>query len=159
MLLQIALFHSFYGSVIFHYIYTYTHTHIHTCHIFLSHSSVDGSLCCFHVLAIVKSVAMNTGVHVSFQIMVFSGFIYTLVVCTVTTVCPTLCNPMDCSLPGSSVHGDFWGKNTGVGCHALLQGIFPTQGSNPHLLCLFHWQVGSLPLVPCEIWISILEYK
>ena len=31
------------------------------------------------------------------------------------------------------------GKNTGVGCHAILQGIFPTQGSNPHLLCLLHW--------------------
>ena len=40
------------------------------------------------------------------------------------------------------------GKNTGVGCHALLQGIFPTQGSNPGLLRLLHWQVGSLPLVP-----------
>ena len=48
--------------------------------------------------------------------------------------CPTLCNPMDCSLPGSSVHGDSPGKNTGVGCHFLLQGIFPTQGSNPGLL-------------------------
>ena len=35
-------------------------------------------------------------------------------------------------------------------CHALLQGIFPTQGSNPHLLCLLHWQPGSLPLVPPE---------
>ena len=41
---------------------------------------------------------------------------------------------MDCSPPGSSVHGDSPGKNTGVGCHALLpQGIFPTQGSNPGL--------------------------
>ena len=37
---------------------------------------------------------------------------------------------MDCSLPGSPVHGDSPGKNTGMGCHALLQGIFPTQGSN-----------------------------
>ena len=48
---------------------------------------------------------------------------------------PTLCNPTDCSPPGSSVHGDSPNKNTGVGCHALLQGIFPTQGSNldlPH---------------------------
>ena len=41
---------------------------------------------------------------------------------------------MDCSLPGSSVHGDSPGKNTGVGCHAFLQGILLTQGSNP---CLF----------------------
>ena len=39
-----------------------------------------------------------------------------------------------CNLPGSSVHEDSPGKNTGVGCHALLQGIFPTQGSNPGLL-------------------------
>ena len=37
---------------------------------------------------------------------------------------------MDCNLPGSSVHDDSPGKNTGVGCHALLQGIFPTQGLN-----------------------------
>ena len=39
-------------------------------------------------------------------------------------------------------------KNTGVGCHALLQGIFLTQGSNPCLSCLLHWQGGSLPLAP-----------
>ena len=44
--------------------------------------------------------------------------------------CLTLCNPVDCSLPGSSVHGHSPGKNSGVDCHALLQGIFPTQGSN-----------------------------
>ena len=43
------------------------------------------------------------------------------------------------------------GKNTGVGCHALFQGIFPTQGSNPRILCLPHWQEGSsLPLAPPE---------
>ena len=42
------------------------------------------------------------------------------------------------------------GKNTGVSCHALLQGIFLTQGSNCHLLHLLHWQVGSLPLAPCR---------
>ena len=53
----------------------------------------------------------------------------------------TLCDPMDYSLPGSSVHGASPGnntgvgknKNTGVGCHALLQGIFPTQGLNSGL--------------------------
>ena len=62
--------------------------------------------------------------------------------------CPTIFDPMDYSLPGSSVHRDSPGKNivAGVGCHALLQGIFPTQGLNLHLLCLLNWQVGSLPL-------------
>ena len=41
---------------------------------------------------------------------------------------------------------DSLGKNTGAGCHVLLQGIFPTQGSNLLLLCLLPWQVSSLPL-------------
>ena len=45
-----------------------------------------------------------------------------------------LCDPMDYRPPGSYVHGDSPGKNTRVGCHALLQRIFPTQGSNPSLL-------------------------
>ena len=47
---------------------------------------------------------------------------------------------MDCSL---LCPWDFPGKNTGVGCDFLLQGIFQTQGSN---LCLLHWQADSLPL-------------
>ena len=63
-------------------------------------------------------------------------------------LCPTLCDPLDCSPPCSSVHGDSPDKNIGVGCHAVLQGIFPTQGLNPRLLCLQHWQSGSLPLMP-----------
>ena len=62
--------------------------------------------------------------------------------------CPTLCNPMDCSPPGSSGPWDSPGKNTCVDCHALLQGTFPTQGLNPCLLQLLHWQVDSLSLVP-----------
>ena len=59
--------------------------------------------------------------------------------------CLILCNPMDCSLPGSLCSWDSPGKNAGLSCHALLQGIFPTQGSNPCLLSLLNWQVGSLP--------------
>ena len=47
--------------------------------------------------------------------------------------CPTFCNPMDCSLPGSSVHGILQAR-------ILLQGIFPIQESDP---CLLHWQVAS----------------
>ena len=61
-----------------------------------------------------------------------------------------LCEPMDCSPPGSSAHGDSSGKNTGVDRHALLQGIFSTQGPNLCLLCLLCWQAGSLSLAPPE---------
>ena len=75
-------------------------------------------------------------------------------------LCPILCNPIDCSPPGSSVHGDSPGENTGVGCHALLQGIFPTQGSKLWVLYLLYWQVGSLPLGPPEkpIYINCMTY-
>ena len=66
--------------------------------------------------------------------------------CSVAQLCPTLCDAVDCNPPGSSVHGDSLGNNTGVGCHVLLQRIFPTQGLNPHLLCPLHWQADSLPL-------------
>ena len=59
-----------------------------------------------------------------------------------------LCDPMDCGPPGSSVCGDSPGKTTGVCCHALLLGIFPTQEMNlglPHcrqiLSCLSHQEV------------------
>ena len=55
--------------------------------------------------------------------------------------CSTLCNPIDGNPPGSPRPRDSPGKNTGVGCHFLLQGIFPNQRSNSYLL-----QVDSLPL-------------
>ena len=70
--------------------------------------------------------------------------IFTLLCTKSLQSCPTLCDPMDCSPPGPSVRG----MDTGMGCHALLQGIFLTQGLNSRLLYLLHWQVGSLPLVP-----------
>ena len=55
---------------------------------------------------------------------------------------------LDHKPPGSSCPWDFPGKNTGVGCHFLLQGIFPIQGLNPCLLHLLHWQADTLPLAP-----------
>ena len=55
----------------------------------------------------------------------------------VTQSCPTVCDPMDCS-PRLLCPWDSPSENTGVGCHALLQGIFPTQGSNLRLLSLQH---------------------
>ena len=64
--------------------------------------------------------------------------------------CLTLFDLMDCSPPGSSVHGESSGKNSGVGRYFLLQVIFLTQGSSPHLLRLLRWQVGSLALAPWE---------
>ena len=68
----------------------------------------------------------------------------TLSTCLVPQSCLTLCDPMECNPPGFSLHGDS-PENTRVGCYALLQGIFPTQGLNPGLLhcrwtlyCLSH---------------------
>ena len=54
--------------------------------------------------------------------------------CLVIQSRPTFCDPLDCSPPGFSVHGNSPGKNTKVGCHAFFQGIFPTGGSNSSLL-------------------------
>ena len=54
--------------------------------------------------------------------------------------------PIDCSPPELLCLRNFPGKNTEGGCHFLLQGIFPTQGSNSRLLGLLYWQMGSLPL-------------
>ena len=70
--------------------------------------------------------------------------------CLVTQSCPTLCDLVDCSPAGSSVHEDSPGKSTGVGGHSLLQGIFPTQGSNaglPHCRqILYHLSYQGKPL-------------
>ena len=64
-----------------------------------------------------------------FQIYTQEWNCWIMLLCLVAHSC-LFWDPMDCSLPGSSVHGDSAGKNTGVSCHALL----PTQGSNPGLL-------------------------
>jgi len=62
---------------------------------------------------------------------------------------------MDCSPPGSFVHGDSPGKNTAVGCHTLLQGIFPTEGLNPGLLhcrqILYYLSHQGSPALPSTI--------
>ena len=82
--------------------------------------------------------------------------------CLVAQSCPTLYNPMDWSLPGSSVHGNSPGNNTGVGCHAVLLGIFPTQGLNPDLLHC-RWILyqlnhqGSLINVDCSQLMSLFD--
>ena len=65
--------------------------------------------------------------------------------CLVYKSCVTLLQPHRLYSAGLLCPCDFPGKNTGVGCHFLLQGIFPTQVLNPCLLQLLHWQVNSLP--------------
>ena len=79
--------------------------------------------------------------------MFLSNFL-DMYVCLVTQSYLTLCDPMDCSPPGSSVQRDSPGKNSGVGCHALLQGIFPTLGLNSCLSPPPAFQEDSLPIEP-----------
>ena len=70
------------------------------------------------------------------------------------SLCPTLCDPMECSPPGSFIHGVFQAKNTRLGYPFFLQGIIPTLGWNPHLL---HCQVDSLLLSHQESpWLLIV---
>ena len=67
-------------------------------------------------------------------------------VCGQLLIVSTLCDPMNCNPPGSSVHGIFPARLLGAGCHFLLQGICLTQGLNPCFWHLLHWYVDSLPL-------------
>ena len=81
----------------------------------------------------------------------------------VTQSCLSLCDPMDCSLPGSSIHGDSPSKNTGVGCHGHLQEIFSTEKSNPlatYTSSLVKFLLSFLTLLKIKLfsscWISII---
>ena len=114
----------------------YSFVYMH--HIFFLYSSVNGYLGCFHVLAIVYSSAMNSGG----MFAVFSVS-HVQLFATPWTIPTSLLCPWDSP-----------DKNTRVGCHDLLQGIFQIQGSNLPLLCLLHWQMGSLSLGPHEKPIS-----
>ena len=64
------------------------------------------------------------------------------------SVCLTVRNPMDCSPPGSWAHRIFQARVLEWVAIPFSWGIFPTQGSNPTLLCLLHWQADSLPSAP-----------
>ena len=65
----------------------------------------------------------------------------------VKLLCPTLCNPMDCSPTGSSVHG-FSRQEHQSELSCPPPGDLPNPGIEPTSLCFLHWQAGSLPLVP-----------
>ena len=90
------------------------------------------------------------------------AYMYICAVSLIAQLCPTLCDRMDCSPPDSSVHGDSPGKNTRVDCHALLQGIFPTQGSNPGLLhcrgTLHHLSHQRSPYVCVCMYVCVYIY-
>ena len=91
---------------------------------------------------------MTTGKTIALTLRAFVDKVMSLlcaVLCLVTQSCPTLCKPVDCTPPGSSVLGGSSGKNTVVGCHALLQGIFPTQRIEPRSPS---FQANSLPSEP-----------
>ena len=113
---------------------THTHTHTHT------HTNTHAYMCekdLFCIIYIVHSL--------------------------VTQSCPTLWDPMDCSLPSSSVHGIFPGKSTGMGCHFLLQGIVLTQGMNqglPHCrqaqLILKQRDYPGGPNLMAEVFLTVL---
>ena len=90
-------------------------------------------------------------------------YIYILCVCVCVCAC-TFSHVQLFVTPWTVAHQtpcpwDFPGKNTGVSCHFLLQGIFPTQGSNPRLLHLLHWQADSLPLAPPgKTTLTVIKY-
>ena len=72
--------------------------------------------------------------------------------------CPILCDPMDCSPPGFSVHGILQARILEWVAMPFSRGIFLTQGFNLRLLDLLHWQAGSLPLVPPGDPIALSRY-
>ena len=74
--------------------------------------------------------------------------IYTMLCVKSLQSCLTLCDPMDCSPPGSSVHEVLQARIREWVSHVLFQGIFPHPGIKPTSLRSLHWQVSSLPLVP-----------
>ena len=78
----------------------------------------------------------------------YPAFPLVICVCCVTSVVSDPLQPRGLQPTRLLCPWAFPGKNTGVGCYFLLQGIFLTQGSNPWLLGLLHWQAGSLPLAP-----------
>ena len=113
-------------------------------------AQVQQAWLCLFLEDLEMSTALTTQYH--FQVPPLCSFPFrtrcsTLYIahCMCAQPCPTLCNPMDCSPPGSSVHG----KNTGVGCYSLLQGIFPTQG----------WMEPRSPALKADSQLQLIGYK
>ena len=131
---RISLF--FYGWIIFHFIHT--HTTLQVCSVVSNFMEFSRQNYWNRLLFPPPGDLPHPGIKpmsLASPALV-GGFLTTepsVCVYVVAQLCPAVCNFVDSSLPGSFVHADSPGKNTGVGCHALLQGIFPTQGLNPGL--------------------------
>ena len=100
----------------------------------------------FMRIAGLLSPVSRLGEWCSWKEMTCLGFKNRLLLLCHTQSCPTLCDTMECSLWGSSVHGIFQARILEWVAIFYSKGISLTQGSNPCLLCLLHWQVDSLPL-------------
>ena len=108
---------------------------------------------------ILVTLSMEVVLFLSKAMEIYKSFCSECTHIKLLQLCPTLCNPLDCSPPGSSVHRILQAR-TRVGCHALLQGIFPTQGLNLCLLYRLHLQMGSLTLAtPGKSWASLTHLK
>ena len=127
----------------------YTDTLIHWIHRYTESACGPNAWCCkwerLRPLLLVCTWSQNSWFPTNLKRKVCGSVKKLYVLCLVTQSSLTLCDPMDYSRQGFSVHGDSPGKNTGVGCHVFLQRIFPTQGLNPGLLhcrrilyCLSH---------------------
>ena len=83
-------------------------------------------------MELIADIVKYSGESINVYVNTYLFLLACIYVCLVTQSCLTLCYvSMDYSPPGYSVNADSPGKNTGAGCHALLQGIFPTQELNP----------------------------
>ena len=138
-------------------------------HFVVSSQTISGkstleSIKCIKYRPLIRKVSIYTGRHWYLALwwlteLCNACFYLNVCVCGHALSCPSLCNPMDYRPPGSSVHG-FPSKNTGVGSYLHLQGIFLTQGSNPHLLCLLHRQGdSSLYYLGSQVIIWTLPWK
>ena len=108
------------------YIYMYVYTHLY--HIFFIHSFVIGHLGWICVLPMVNSITVFIGVHVSFWIIVL--------VSSVTQLCPTLFNPMDCSMPGFPVHHQL-PELAQTHVHQVSDAVQPSSSVIPLSSCLY----------------------
>ena len=107
----------------------------HTCHLSMSYSHFPLGVKCLKTSVSIYWTPLISQMitvchwlhHNSAWTLIVKSTKYLLYVYSVAQLCPILCDSMDCSLPGFSVW-NFSNKNTGVGCHFLLQGILPNQG-------------------------------